>query len=239
MDSTWFAVGRFPRFTNAAVLIFGSGDNGTKELKEEKGEVVVSVANEIVRSDGSATGEEGMLCAAKERDMSSSPLVLQEREAELSLIVAAKAFAFGIIGVWTLGCWENPVCRYFRFSGRIRQTAGESVALGADVTRSTSFSSTNGSLWSCEARGAPRRTIVLPLWIRVTGEELVGDSGDSGEFSNESREFSAARELEGGRELIRARSLLFLALRFFWGGVSTCRHLIYRSSLVTSPCFRR
>lgn len=206
MDSTWFAVGRFPRFTNAAVLIFGSGDNGTKELKEEKGEVVVSVlANEIVRSDGSATGEEGMLCAAKERDRSSSPPVLQEREAEPSLIVA-KAFAFGIIGVWTLGCWENPVCRYFRFSGRIRQTAGESVALGADVTRSTlfawsSFSLTNGSLWSCEARGAPRRTITLPLWIRVTGEELVGDSG---EFSSESCEFSAARELEGGGgELMR------------------------------------
>lgn len=66
-------MGRFPRFVNAAVLIFGSGDNGTKELKE----VVVSVvANEIVRSDGSATGEEGMLCAAKERDRSSSPAAL-------------------------------------------------------------------------------------------------------------------------------------------------------------------
>lgn len=67
-------MGRFPRLVNAAVLIFGGGDNGTKELKE----VVLSVvANDTVRSiDGSATGEEGMLCAAKERDRSSSPSAL-------------------------------------------------------------------------------------------------------------------------------------------------------------------
>lgn len=73
-------MGRFPRSVNAAVLIFGSGDNGTEEKREEKEEVISVLANETVRSDGPATGEDGMLCAAKERDRSSSPAVPPKAE---------------------------------------------------------------------------------------------------------------------------------------------------------------
>lgn len=54
--------------------MFGSDERGAEESSEEndKEEVISVLANETVRSAGSATGEDGMLCAAKERDRSSS-----------------------------------------------------------------------------------------------------------------------------------------------------------------------
>lgn len=64
-------MGSLRRSVSAAGWMFGSDEGGAEDsAKEENEDVSVVLVNETP-----AVGEEGMLCAAKERERSSSPSV--------------------------------------------------------------------------------------------------------------------------------------------------------------------